>query len=179
VIGQQQLLDEAHRDGIMKLVVGSVIHHEGRVLILRRSSTDEFLPGIEELPSGGVDPGEDLLAALTRELAEEVGLPGPATPDPTFVTSFDYFSGFGRKARQYTFSLGYAGFTIRLSEEHTSFRWIEMADLAESDLTVETQQAIRDWAETRRSAASTEHPKPQPRRISVDQIPSCEPSDLY
>ncbi|NED53759.1 NUDIX domain-containing protein, partial [Micromonospora aurantiaca] len=48
----------------------------GRVLILRRSVDDPFMAGIEELPSGGVEPGEDLIAALGRELAEEIGWAG-------------------------------------------------------------------------------------------------------
>ncbi|GAA2096243.1 NUDIX domain-containing protein [Actinomadura alba] len=142
----QRLRDDADRDGIQKLVVGAVIHHQGLVLILRRSATDKFLPGIEKLPSGGVDDGEDLLTALARELAEEIGRTGPLTVDPDFVASFDYISGSGRKARQYTFAVPHDGRPLVLSEEHDSHRWLDPTHLADSDLTEETAQTIRDWA---------------------------------
>ncbi|MER6951314.1 NUDIX domain-containing protein [Nonomuraea sp. NPDC000554] len=150
----QRLLDDADRDGITRLVVGAVVHSDGRVLILRRSTTDEFLPGIEELPSGGVEPGEDLMAGLARELAEEIGWAGPVAVHPGFVTSFDYISGSSRRARQVTFGLAYDGGAIRLSDEHTSFRWIDPADVDDSDLTEESVQTIRAWAAAKMTADS-------------------------
>ena len=141
-----RLIDAAARDGIDKLVVGAIVHRDGQVLILRRSAADPFLPGIEELPSGGVEDGEDVLTALARELAEEIGWDGPPHTDPGFVSCFDYTSGSGRRARQYTFAVTYAGHEIRLSAEHTAYRWIAVDDLVGSDLTAETAQTIRDWA---------------------------------
>lgn len=146
----QRLLDDADRDGITKLVVGAIVHSAGRVLILRRSATDPFMPGIEELPSGGVEDGEDLLTALSRELAEEIGWADVPQSDPGFVGSFDYVSGSGRKARQYTFVLTHDAAAITLSSEHTGHRWIDPADLDDTDLTSETADTIRDWAQGRR-----------------------------
>ncbi|MFI0355296.1 NUDIX domain-containing protein [Actinomadura sp. 9N407] len=142
----QRLVDGADRDGITKLVVGAVVHIGGEVLILRRSQRDEFLPGIEELPSGGVEHGESLLSALERELAEEIGWTGPLVPDPEFVVAFDYVSGSGRRARQYTFGLAHDGRPITLSPEHTSYRWLSPAEVTGSDVTTETARTIRDWA---------------------------------
>ncbi|MFD0899075.1 NUDIX domain-containing protein [Actinomadura sediminis] len=146
-IDLQRLRRDAERDGIEKLVVGAVVHTGGRVLVLRRSLDDPFLPGIEELPSGGVEPGEDLLDALRRELAEEIGRAGPLTLDPGFVACFDYVSGSGRKARQFTFALASDGRPIVLSSEHTAHRWLHPSDLGASDITPETARTIRAWAE--------------------------------
>ncbi|WP_211258896.1 NUDIX domain-containing protein [Spirillospora albida] len=140
------LVDDADRDGVEKLVVGAVVHTGGRVLILRRSGDDTFLPGIEELPSGGVEPGEDLLTALRRELTEEIGWTGRPVLDPGFVARFDYTSGSGRRARQYTFGLAYHQQPITLSAEHTTYRWLAPVDVDGSDITDETAQTIRDWA---------------------------------
>lgn len=147
LIDLSDLTGRAYRDGIEKLLVGAVVHDGGRVLILRRSDDDAFLPGIEELPSGGVEDGEDLLTALARELAEEIGRSRPLSVDAVFVASFDYLSGSGRLARQYTFATPHDGGEICLSAEHRDHRWIAPDALAESDLTEESIQTIRAWAD--------------------------------
>ncbi len=63
----------AHGDGSIAAIrpgVAAVVRdHGGRVLLHRRRVTDGWAP-----PSGAVEPGEDLLAALRRELREETGL---------------------------------------------------------------------------------------------------------
>lgn len=46
----------------------------GRVLLLRRPSSEELGPGLWNLPGGAIDPGEGPLEAAHRELAEETGL---------------------------------------------------------------------------------------------------------
>ena len=51
-------------------VVGAVIHDAGgRLLTVRKGGTARFM-----LPGGKREPGEDDLAALARELAEEIGV---------------------------------------------------------------------------------------------------------
>lgn len=60
-------------DGIQQQVVGAVIDVDDRILLLQRP-TDDFRGGTWELPSGKVEPGEDLLAALHREVTEETNL---------------------------------------------------------------------------------------------------------
>lgn len=142
---EKRLRGEAERDGVTKMVVGAIAHRNGDVLILRRSQYDDFLPGIEELPSGGVESGETLMNALARELTEEIGWSGSIMADPDFVTSFDYVSGSGRKTRQYTFSVAAGDRAVTLSGEHTEYRWIAPAHVADCDVTDETAQAVYDW----------------------------------
>src|SRR5581483_2006394 len=51
-----------------------VLSKDGKVLMVRRSLDDEFLPGIFELPGGGTDFMEDPADGLKRELREECGI---------------------------------------------------------------------------------------------------------
>ena len=153
------LVESARRNGIERFAVGAIVHRDGEILLLRRRTDDTSYPGAEDLPSGGVDPGESLLEGLARELAEEIGMkpgvlglePGPFGPNPgplalePFVTWFDYDSRRGTRKRQFTFALPYDGTAVVLSEEHTGYRWAPAEDYAASDLTPQVKLAVRDW----------------------------------
>ncbi|GAA1825778.1 NUDIX hydrolase [Nesterenkonia flava] len=140
----EDLRAAAEAQGIQKFVVGAVIHDDDQVLLVTRSLEDDFLPGLEEVPSGGVDAGESLQQALERELEEEVGF-APATIDRGFLAEFDYRSRSGRMTRQFTVSVPLAGRAVKLSEEHTSSRWIQAREVDSSRATPETQQVLRRW----------------------------------
>ena len=51
-----------------------VMNTDNEVLLLQRSSNDEFMPSKWCLPGGHVDDGEEFATAAKRELFEEVGL---------------------------------------------------------------------------------------------------------
>jgi 8-oxo-dGTP diphosphatase len=55
------------------VVAGVIRRADGRLLITQRLAKDT-LGGYWEFPGGKVDPGEELRAALARELREELGL---------------------------------------------------------------------------------------------------------
>ncbi|WP_406269630.1 NUDIX domain-containing protein [Nocardia sp. NBC_00881] len=55
----KKLTKDAHRDDVQQLVVGAVVQHGGKILLLRRPA-DDFMGGVWELPSGKVDPGEPI-----------------------------------------------------------------------------------------------------------------------
>ena len=58
-----------------------LLHHEGKVLLLRRSNTG-WKDGYLSLPAGAHDGGEPLAAAAARELREETGV----TVEPKSLT---------------------------------------------------------------------------------------------
>ncbi len=64
---------EAEREGL-RIAVGALIRDaRGRVFVHRRGPDRRFLPNCWDLVGGHVEPGEDLLAALGREVEEETG----------------------------------------------------------------------------------------------------------
>lgn len=137
------LLRKATQDGIRKHVVGGVIQDShGRALILRRAAKEKFLPGLEELPSGGVDPGESLLQGLTREIREETGLQVKSVV--RYIDSFDYASSSGKQTRQWNFVVDASGHQrVKLNpEEHESFRWVGPEDAAQSQCSEQTRRSL-------------------------------------
>jgi 8-oxo-dGTP diphosphatase len=57
----------------MKLVVAALIRQEDELLICQRAA-NKPMPLKWEFPGGKVEPGEELRAALARELEEELGI---------------------------------------------------------------------------------------------------------
>lgn len=118
VLGQLVLI--ANEAGVQQLVVGAIVRDGDNALLLERPET-EFMGGIFELPSGKVEPGETLDAALIREVAEETGLTVVDIAD--YIGNFDYTSGSGKTSRQFNFSV-----TVEATEpvtltEHDSYMW--------------------------------------------------------
>ena len=142
------LLEKAEQDSIQKLVVGAIIIKDGCILILRRASTEDFLPGLEEIPSGGVDAGETLLEALHREVWEETGL--TITEICSYENAFDYVSGSGRKTREFNFLVKTDGHHVTLNpKEHDHFAWLspDTEDFQKAALSDETRACLVDFVE--------------------------------
>ncbi len=101
-------------------VVGAVIRDRaGRLLVVRKQGTARFM-----LPGGKREPGEDDLAALTRELDEELGVillaavrlgcfEAPAANEPAIVRSHAYLADISGE--------------IVVAAEIAEFRWIDPA----------------------------------------------------
>lgn len=117
------LCAKAHGDSVAQLVVGAVICHDGDVLLLKRPA-DDFMPGIHELPSGKVEPGEALDAALIREVKEETGL--DVADISAYLGHFDYTSGSGKKSRQFNFLVAVNAVEPITLTEHDGYRWTHL-----------------------------------------------------
>lgn len=72
----------------MLKVVAALIESDGRVLVCQRRRGDRFAL-LWEFPGGKVEPGEELPAALARELNEELGVDAPVGPE-VYRTFFQY-----------------------------------------------------------------------------------------
>lgn len=121
--------------------VGAVLFNRaGLVLVGERVQ----LPGAWQLPQGGIDPGEEPLDAVRRELREEIGTdhadilaehPDWLTYDLPPRAAAQAFGGRYKGQRQKWFALRFLGgdADIRLDShgevEFSAWRWMPLADL--------------------------------------------------
>ena len=117
---ENYLIEMAKEDGIEKLVVGGIVRNKDKYLILSRKK-DDFMGGIDEIPSGKLEVGETLFEAVIREIKEETNL-DVASIDG-YIDYFDYLSGSGKKSRQYNFMVSVKDFEDVKLTEHDEFKW--------------------------------------------------------
>ncbi|MEV5413517.1 NUDIX domain-containing protein [Thermopolyspora sp. NPDC052614] len=140
----ENLNAEAEHDGVQQLVVGAVVQHDGKVLLLQRPE-DDFMGGIFELPSGKVEAGEALDTALIREVKEESGLDVAAIRD--YLGSFDYTSGSGKKSRQFNFAVDVTAPEPIELQEHDAYAWTVLTD--EPPVTDAVKDVLSKYREVR------------------------------
>ena len=130
----QQLLTDAQKDCVQKLVVGAVICKNGKFLLVERVPSD-FMGGFVEIPSGTVEAGEGLLTALTREVQEETGL--VVISVLKYLGSFDYRSSSGKKTRHFNFLVESEDGEIKLNPtEHQAYYLVALSDAAFTTLNI-------------------------------------------
>ena len=130
----QQLVIDAQKDGVQKLVVGAVICINNKFLLIERVLSD-FMGGFVGIPSGTVEAGEDLLTALAREVQEETGL--IVTSVLEYLGSFDWTSSSGKKARPFNFLVKVEDGEIKLSPtEHQAYYLVALSDVAFTTLNI-------------------------------------------
>jgi len=141
----QELLGASNAVLVTRMSVGGVlcrrVNGDLAVLVLKRVAGDEY-GGLEELPSGGVEPGETAGEALAREVKEETGLSIRAIGP--FLFDFTYPSRRGT-TRQLNFLIDVEGDDpwVRVDPaEHESFRWLPLAALADSGLSPNVRRGL-------------------------------------
>ena len=102
---------------------------DGRVLLLARSASDTHRPSGPDLPGGGREPGEDILATAVRELREEIGVE-VSLADLHIV--YVHQGGSKHNGERLIRILCAAEVitlpNITLSNEHESYEWVSTQD---------------------------------------------------
>ena len=110
------------------LTVKGIVERDGKILVLKRSALDDHLPGVWETPGGGVDKEESPQEALKPEILEETGLV------VTIGRPFNVFT-FRKDTGEFkvgiTFLCKYESGEVKLSEEHSEYRFIKPSEFAE------------------------------------------------
>ncbi|WP_425244710.1 NUDIX hydrolase [Streptomyces citrinus] len=113
-------------------LAAAVVVHGGRVLLVRRSETERFLPGVWGVPCGKLEPGESPGDGVLRELKEETGLLGRVecrVGESSFVSDY---RGREVKNRQDNFLVRPVGdrpHTILLPHPDQAAAWLAPTDL--------------------------------------------------
>lgn len=144
VLGQDLLRGRYGGVQVSRIAVGGVLRRridEGFAILLLTRVTDDEYGGLEELPSGAVEPGETLGDALAREVREETGLSIRAAG--RFLFDFTYPSRRGGTVQLNFLVEVTAGQPVRIDPaEHETFRWLPLAALADSGLSPDVRRGL-------------------------------------
>ena len=124
------LIRKGEQEGIVKNVVGAIILNEKNQVLIMSRKTYDFMGGIDELPSGNMEQGENIYGALVREVKEETNL--DVVNVKSYIGSFDYISGSGKKARQYNFVLDVKNTENIILTEHDGYNWLIIEEIRKS-----------------------------------------------
>lgn len=106
----------------MAIAVKGFIINEGRILILKRALDDVHKPGVWEIPGGRID-GEDMILGLEREIFEETGLDIEMKKE---ISLRNFVRDDNQEIEMHIFLCNALNFDVKLSEEHSSYEWIEI-----------------------------------------------------
>jgi 8-oxo-dGTP diphosphatase len=125
----------------MKLVVAALIVRNGKLLICQRTK-HQPMPLQWEFPGGKVEAGEELPAALARELEEELGIQADVGPQVARV-QHRYRNGGAVELRFFRVEK-YAGeIDNRIFKD---VRWVKRAELPGYDFLEADTTLVRDIA---------------------------------
>ena len=109
------------------VAVAALITRENRVLCMRRSAHKDAGAGLWETLSGRVQPGEEPLAAVRREIEEECGLDVALDPRPVEA----YAARRGTEPMVVIlYRARYLQGEVRRSDEHDDHAWLTAEELA-------------------------------------------------
>jgi 8-oxo-dGTP diphosphatase len=129
--------------------VGGVVIHRDRVLLIRRGT--EPLKGEWSIPGGMLELGEELGAAVQRELKEETGV--DVEPLERILV-FDRIMRDGERVKYHYVIVDYLcsrkGGRLRPASDVVDARWVRREDLPEYHLTEMATQVIHEAFEAMR-----------------------------
>ena len=120
--------------------VCALVRRDGRILSMRRSLSKDAAPGIWEALSGRIEPGEEPLDAVRREIGEESGLEVEVHPRPL---SAHVSERAGIPMVIVYYLAEWKSGDVRLSEEHDAFEWLDAGSFAARTPIPQLAEAVR------------------------------------
>lgn len=117
------------RAAATEIIVRAVIRRDDEILLARQHDTAwSFLPG------GHVEPGEPVEATLVRELAEEPGTHATVIGFVGVVEHGYVQDGIAHHELNLVFEVAIAGGEPVSQEDHLTFHWLPLDQLADTDV---------------------------------------------
>ncbi|HVT01592.1 MAG TPA: NUDIX hydrolase [Patescibacteria group bacterium] len=112
-----------------RLVSGGLIIRDGKFLLVKRAADDDFYPSTWEIPGGKLELGEKPLDGAEREVEEETGLDINII-SPIGVFTYDNLRHDTQFIQvNYLCELVNENQEVRLSFEHSEYKWITFEEL--------------------------------------------------
>lgn len=129
---------------VQKIVVGGIVKHNGKVLVVQRSADEDAFPNLWEIPSGKREQFESSKSSVVREVKEETGLDvEPIMPVDVFEFKVEKENEI-RDSTQISFLCTLTNeIEVKLSEEHQNFAWISESEIGNYELSDETKGVIK------------------------------------
>lgn len=127
-----------------KICATGCIISENKILLLKRSENESFLPGFYEMPGGKVDFGESPKDGLAREIREETGIANLQIEDvPYHMLSYVSEEG-NRHTTDMSFLVTLHGTDEEpeISESHDDYGWFTQDEIETIQISDEMKNAV-------------------------------------
>ena len=129
--------------GDRRLAAAVVMDDKQRVLLVRRSEKERFLPRVWGVPCGKLEPGESPVDGALRELKEETGLLGEVVRkvgESSFVSDY---RGHEIKNWQENFLVRPLSESVTLPESDQDARWLRWSELTSVEIDAYNLDIVR------------------------------------
>lgn len=114
-----------------------IIDNNGKVLLLKRSKTDEWMPGKFGLPGGTAEKEENLRDTVARECYEETKI----LLDSNKLLFLPSISN--RFNHAFYIIKGVSNAAPSLDKEHDTFKWVNPKDLNQEEMVPDLSEVIK------------------------------------
>jgi len=115
----------------MQEVVKSVIQSNNKYLLLRRSPNSKFFADLWDLPGGKLEKDETLEQCIKRETQEETSF----IVEPIEKIGDHTCNENNRSLHFNFFSVNVLSSDLKLSDDHTDYKWVYKEELGNMNLT--------------------------------------------
>ncbi len=120
--------------GERRLAAAVVMDERGRVLLVRRSERERFLPRVWGVPCGKLEQGESPRDGALRELKEETGLLGEVVRRVGQSSFVSDYKGHEVKNWQDNFLVKPLSRQVVLPERDQEYAWLTQDELSSVDI---------------------------------------------
>ena len=129
--------------GDRRLAAAVVMDDQERVLLVRRSEKERFLPRVWGVPCGKLEPGESPEDGALRELKEETGLLGEVVRKVGESSFVSVYRGHEIKNWQENFLVRPLSESVTLPESDQDARWLRWSQLTSVEIDAYNLDIVR------------------------------------